>query len=728
MMAAYLARRVLESVLILLGITLVTFFLLYVLPADPVRQIAGRSATTETVESIRRQLGLDQPFWVQYGRYLWNLLHLDLGRSYLQRAEVSELIWARLPATLLLMAGGIAFELALGLTMGIWAALRRGTATDNGLMIASFVGVSAPQFVVGLLLLYVFAVQLRWFPIGGYGTWAHLVLPAATLAILGAGWYSRMMRSSMVEVLRQDFIRTARAKGLTRRRIVLRHALPTRSCGRGHDRHRHRGVHGGRRGGGIRVRLARHRPAGLPGDPARRHPHHHGRHAGLGPLHRGGKPARRPHRPDDRPPHQIALTNQGDPRMRTLLASTALLAALALPAAAQEAMPDPYAPDPAATPGGSITITYKDDVATLDPAIGYDWQNWSMIKSLFDGLMDYVPGTTELRPGLAQSYEISDDGLTYTFKLRPGVTFHNGREMTAEDVKYSLDRVTDPETLSPGAGFFGAIAGLRRGHGRRGRGAVGRDRVDPQTVQVTLSRPDATFLHVMALNFASVVPREAVEEFGPDFGRNPVGTGAFRLGRMDHRPAARLREEPRPLARGGALSRPDHLRGGPGAGGGAPAAPDGEVDLPGDGIPPAKFQEVMADPARPSACAGRPAPHRLHHHERAPAALRHPASRQAVNMAIKKDRVVQIINGPRGAGEPAAASLRCPGYTEGYEGYATTPKGQGSPRPRRGFADGFETELFVMNTDPNPRIAQAIQQDLAAWASTPHPVARARPT
>ncbi|MBP1806311.1 ABC transporter permease [Rubellimicrobium aerolatum] len=225
-MAAYLIRRLGGAALILLGVSLVTFFLLYVLPADPVRQIAGRSATPETVESIRRQLGLDQPFWVQYGRYLWNLLHLDLGRSYLQRSEVSELIWARLPPTLLLMAGAIACELALGLTMGVVAALRRGTAADNGLMIASFVGVSAPQFVVGLLMLYVFAVRLGWFPIGGYGTFAHLVLPSLTLGILGAGWYSRMMRSSMVEVLRQDFVRTARAKGLTRRRVILRHALP----------------------------------------------------------------------------------------------------------------------------------------------------------------------------------------------------------------------------------------------------------------------------------------------------------------------------------------------------------------------------------------------------------------------------------------------------------------------------------------------------------------------
>ncbi len=225
-MAVYLARRLVQAVFILLGVSLVTFFLLYMLPADPVRQIAGRSATAQTVENIRAQLGLDQPFVVQYWRYLTSLVQGDLGRSYLQRSEVSELIAARLPATLLLMAGAIVCELILGLTMGIFAALRRGSAIDTGLMLTSFVAVSAPQFVVGLLLLYVFAVRLGWFPIGGYGTLAHLVLPSLTLGILGSGWYARMMRSSMIEVLRQDYIRTARAKGLARRRVILRHALP----------------------------------------------------------------------------------------------------------------------------------------------------------------------------------------------------------------------------------------------------------------------------------------------------------------------------------------------------------------------------------------------------------------------------------------------------------------------------------------------------------------------
>lgn len=225
-MAGYLVQRLIQSALILLGVSFITFFLLFVLPADPVRQIAGRAATAETVQNIREQLGLDQPFVVQYGRYLAGLVQGDLGRSYLQKSQVSELIAARLPATLLLMAAGIACELMIGLTMGIIAALRRGRASDQGLMVASFVAVSAPQFVVGLLLLYVFAVKLGWFPIGGYGTAAHIVLPALTLGILGSGWYARMMRSSMIEVMRADYIRTARAKGLGRARVVLRHALP----------------------------------------------------------------------------------------------------------------------------------------------------------------------------------------------------------------------------------------------------------------------------------------------------------------------------------------------------------------------------------------------------------------------------------------------------------------------------------------------------------------------
>lgn len=225
-MPVYLIRRLFEVVLILLGITVVTYVLLYLLPADPVRQIAGRSATAQTVENIRHQLGLDLPLYQQYWRYLTALLHGDLGRSYIQRSEVSELIAARLPASLLLMLAAIFAELLMGLAMGIYSSLRRNSAVDQTLTVIAFVGVSAPQFVVGILMLYVFAVKLAWFPIGGYGTPAHIVLPALTLGFMGAGWYSRMMRSSMLNVLEQDFIRTARAKGLSKLRVIARHAVP----------------------------------------------------------------------------------------------------------------------------------------------------------------------------------------------------------------------------------------------------------------------------------------------------------------------------------------------------------------------------------------------------------------------------------------------------------------------------------------------------------------------
>jgi peptide/nickel transport system permease protein len=224
-MLLYIAKRLGQAVFILIGITLVTYVLLYLVPADPVRQIAGRSATAETVESIRRQLGLDLPLWQQYLRYLGNLLRGDLGRSYIQKTEVTTLILSRLPATLQLLAGAIVVELLIGLSAGIFAATRRGQASDRVVMVLSFAAVSAPQFVVGILLLYVFSVQLGWFPIGGYGTLSHLVLPAVTLGILGGGWYARMSRSSMMEVLGQDYIQTARAKGAGERRVVFVHAL-----------------------------------------------------------------------------------------------------------------------------------------------------------------------------------------------------------------------------------------------------------------------------------------------------------------------------------------------------------------------------------------------------------------------------------------------------------------------------------------------------------------------
>ncbi len=400
--------------------------------------------------------------------------------------------------------------------------------------------------------------------------------------------------------------------------------------------------------------------------------------------------------------------------MKNWLRTTVSASALAVLMATAPALAQEETLDPAAKQGGSIVITYKDDVATLDPAIGYDWQNWSMIKSIFDGLMDYKPGTTELRPGLAESYEISQDGQTFTFKLRSGVKFHNGREMTADDVKYSLDRVTNPKTQSPGAGFFGSIKGFDEVTAGTAETLSGVTVVDPSTVKIELSRPDATFLHVMALNFASVVPQEAVAEAGADFGKKPVGTGAFKLAEwaIGQRLVFERNED---YWREG-LPYLDQITFEVGQ---EPIVAllrlqKGEVDVPGDGIPPAKFQEVMADPEQKARVVEGG---QLHTGYITMNVAMPPFDkkevRQAVNMAINKDRVVQIINNRAiPANQPLPPSM--PGYDKDYKGYAYDPEKAKAMLAEAGFPDGFETELFVMNTDPNPRIAQAIQQDLSA--------------
>jgi ABC-type transport system substrate-binding protein len=165
----------------------------------------------------------------------------------------------------------------------------------------------------------------------------------------------------------------------------------------------------------------------------------------------------------------------------------------------------------------SMVVSYKDDVSTLDPAIGYDWQNWSMIKSLFDGLMDYEPGTTNLTPDLAESYSVSDDGMTYTFNLRKGVKFHNGRELTSDDIKYSIERSVNPETQSPGAGFFWSIDGFDSMSSGSANNLSGISTPDKHTVVIKLSQPDATFLHVVAINFSFAVPKEEIEKYETKF-------------------------------------------------------------------------------------------------------------------------------------------------------------------------------------------------------------------
>ncbi|MFC3205532.1 ABC transporter substrate-binding protein [Aquamicrobium soli] len=398
--------------------------------------------------------------------------------------------------------------------------------------------------------------------------------------------------------------------------------------------------------------------------------------------------------------------------MKKYLVSTVAAAALALGLSAASASAQEL--DPNAKPGGDIVITYKDDVATLDPAIGYDWQNWSMIKSLFDGLMDYKPGTTELVPDLAESYEISPDGKTFTFKLRPGVKFHNGREMTAEDVKYSIDRVVNPVTQSPGQGFFASIKGYEEAAAGKADGLSGITVVDPSTIKFELTRPDATFLHVMAINFSHVVPKEEVEKYGADFGKHPVGTGAFKLGEWTLGQRVVFEKNPDYWHKG--LPYLDKITFEIGQ---EPIVAllrlqKGEIDVPGDGIPPAKFQEVMNDPAQKARVVEGGQLHTgyVTMNVNVPP-FDNVKVRQAVNMAINKERIVQLINNRAvPANQPLPPSM--PGYAKDYKGYPHDPAKAKELLAEAGQGDGFTTDLYVMNTDPNPRIAQGIQQDLAA--------------
>ena len=223
-MIRYLGRRLTASALILIGVSAIIFAINFVIPSDPVALIAARSASKADRDRLRHELWLDRPLIVQYAHYMGGVVQGDLGRSYKRKTQVAEQIMARLPATLVLMAAAISFELLIGLPAGLFAARRRGTTADKTAMTLSFIGVSAPQFVTGLILFYIFAYWLSWLPSGGYGA-VNVILPAVTLGIAGGGWYSRMMRSSMVDVLRQDYIRTARAKGLNERSVLFVHAF-----------------------------------------------------------------------------------------------------------------------------------------------------------------------------------------------------------------------------------------------------------------------------------------------------------------------------------------------------------------------------------------------------------------------------------------------------------------------------------------------------------------------
>jgi peptide/nickel transport system permease protein len=232
-MTGIIVSRLLSALPILLIVSLITFAMIHLIPGDPAAAIAGLSATPDQIAHIRHDLGLDQPLATQFVRWYGNLLHGDLGRSLLLGQPVLEATLFRLPVTIGLSLYALVITLVIGLVTGVLAALRQNTWVDQAAMMFAMIGISLPNFYLGLLMIILFAVDLGWLPSGGYvalwdnplGWLAGMTMPAVSLALLLAGLLARITRSTMLEVLRQDYIRTARAKGLPRRLVVVKHAL-----------------------------------------------------------------------------------------------------------------------------------------------------------------------------------------------------------------------------------------------------------------------------------------------------------------------------------------------------------------------------------------------------------------------------------------------------------------------------------------------------------------------
>ena len=239
-MFAFIVRRLAQAILVMVTVAFIAF-MLFQYVGDPVVFLLGQDATPEQVRELRADLGLDQPFFIQFGHFLANAVQGEFGLSLRQGAQVSRLIAERLPATLELALVAAVLALVVGIPMGVYAALRRGTFMSQVFMTVSLLGVSLPTFLIGILLILVFAVQLGWFPSFGRGEvvqlgwwstglltakgWQHITLPAITLAIFQLTLIMRLVRAEMLEVLRTDYIKFARARGLSNRAIHFGHAL-----------------------------------------------------------------------------------------------------------------------------------------------------------------------------------------------------------------------------------------------------------------------------------------------------------------------------------------------------------------------------------------------------------------------------------------------------------------------------------------------------------------------
>ncbi len=224
-MLSFLLSRILSLLVVVFGVITLVFFLIHLVPGDPVQVMLGETATLADQAQLRKQLGLDQPLLTQWITYITQLLHGDLGYSLHSQEPILDILRQRLPATIELAIAGLLVAVIIAVPLGSLAALRKDTIYDQGAMVFSLLGVSIPNFWMGPLLIILFSLQLGWFPVSGREGWSSLVLPALTLGTALAAILARMVRSTLLEVLNEDYIRTARAKGLNEIAIVLHHAL-----------------------------------------------------------------------------------------------------------------------------------------------------------------------------------------------------------------------------------------------------------------------------------------------------------------------------------------------------------------------------------------------------------------------------------------------------------------------------------------------------------------------
>lgn len=224
-MASFLLSRFASALLVVFGVSLLVFLLIHLIPGDPVEVMLGEGSQAADREALRRALGLDQPLWVQMLEYYRGLLTLDFGHSLYSRRPIAEILLERLPATIELAVAGLLVALIIAIPLGVLAAVRSNSGWDSGAMMFSMLGVSIPNFLMGPLLILVFALWLGWLPVSGREEVGSIVLPALTLGTALAAILSRMIRATLLETLGEDYVRTARAKGLPWRTVIFRHAL-----------------------------------------------------------------------------------------------------------------------------------------------------------------------------------------------------------------------------------------------------------------------------------------------------------------------------------------------------------------------------------------------------------------------------------------------------------------------------------------------------------------------